>query len=632
MFGITTVIAVLTDLSNRNELRRLSTSEASTANPRLWRPQLWASLLCVAIYSVAIVVIWPVVELATDDDFAYAKMALIFSRTGHLVFNGWETAMVGWQVAWGALFIHLFGYSYLTLRLSVIVLGALLTLLIHRVLLRSGVTGAAAVLGTLTVVLSPLFLPMAASYMTDVPAFLCLVVSLYGCQRALRAGSDRAALAWLCGSAALNVLDGTVRQIAWLGALVIVPSGFWLLRHRKGFKAIGIVTWLLSVLAIALIMLWFVHQPYVLQEHLIRRPVTFFSVQRLLRLCIYGPLAVLCFCLPILVAWIFDLRALHRRQKLRILAFFAAITPLLVVATHYNKIQGRLPPWWSGNVVTRYGILWSVPLPGERPVTLPVSITSLTAVVLIASLVGFLIWLRRNAKRNWFSRHLSEQPAPRKELTLYETCVLLLPYSLIYFALLSPRAVFPTTYSDVFDRYYLPLILTAVILLLRLLKERQREVPVSCYAVLLIFSFFSIAATHDLFCAFRATASARAELETNGIAPSTISGPWEEDGANQINAQGYINDDRIENPPGAYHPVQEYPPEECNYHFECYYRFATLVPALHFQYVLTVEKLQCLVPSQYPDVTYSTWLPPFQHTIYIERKPESPTGRQCHLP
>jgi len=569
-------------------------------------------LFCVVTYLAAIVVIWPVVELATDDDFAYSRMALNFLRTGHFVFNGWETTMVGLQVIWGALFIRLFGYSYLTLRLSTIVLGAALAFLLHRILLRSGVTGAPAVLGTLTVVLSPLFLPMATSYMTDVPAFFCIAISIYGCQRALRARSDRAALAWLCGSAALNVVDGTVRQIAWLGTLVIVPSGFWLLRNRRGFKAAGIVTWIIGVVAVALMMVWFLRQPYVLPEHIIRGRINGLAVWRVLRLCVYGSLEVFCFSLPVLIAWISELQTLSRRRKLQILVFGALITPLLFVAAHYNKIQGRLPPW-SPNVVGRYGILWSNPLWGDRPEILPNSITSLFAIALIASLAGFILWLRTYARKDWFRKPVGEHHSHGEELSLYETCVLVLPFTLVYFSLLMPRAAFPSTFSDVWDRYFIPLIFVATLLLLRLLKERQREIPVTCYAMLLLFSFFSIAGTHDLFVAYRAVASVRAGLKANGIPLATVSGPWQEDGGNQIDAAGYMNDDRIQNPPGAYRYSPVYPLSYCRYWL------GPMIPALHFDYVLTVEKLKCLIPTQYPTVTYRTWLPPFDHSIYTER-------------
>jgi hypothetical protein len=148
------------------------------------------------------------------------------------------------------------------------------------------------------------------------------------------------------------------------------------------------------------------------------------------------------------------------------------------------------------------------------------------------------------------------------------------------------------------------------------MKERRYEIPVSCYAMLLLFSFFSVFASHDLFTAYRTIASIRTQLKASGVALSTVSGPWQEDGANQIDIHGYLNDERLANPPGAYQLALHPPLEDCGYWF------GYEVSALHFQYMLTVEKLKCVVPSQYPDVTYTTWLPPFRRTIYVERVPE----------
>ncbi|HEY4010280.1 MAG TPA: hypothetical protein VGM11_09040 [Acidobacteriaceae bacterium] len=571
-----------------------------------------ASLLCAAGLLGALAITWPFVELATDDDFAYANIALIFARTGHFVYNGWETAMLGWQVLWGALFIRLFGYSYLTLRASVVLLALLFAILLHRTLLRSGVSSGRATFGTLTVVLSPMFLPMAVSYMTDVPAMLCILVCLYGCQRALRAGSDRAALLWLCGSAALNVLDGTVRQIAWLGALVTVPSAFWLLRNRRGFKTVAVITWLAGALCIALFMRWFSHQPYILPEPLIRGHYSAKALKLTLRAAFYGPFEILLFALPVLAAWLQSFDTLTRRRKIQILIACCAIAPLLLVDDRVGQIIGRVPPW-SPNVITRYGILWTVQLMGDHPVTLSAMLMFLTALFLGACILGFIATpLRR--------RSLAENAnANPTTLTLRETATLILPSFIAYFALLLPRSAFPSTFSDIYDRYFLPLIMLAVILLLSLYERQIRKpLPLTCYAVLFFFTFFGICGTHDLFAGFRACARARALVEARGIASTDISGPWEQDAQMQIDAQGYLNDERITNPPGAYrvvpHPLLG----------DCPYWFGPLLPALHTHYVLTITHLSCVQPSSFPDYTFSTWLPPYKRAIYIERVPGQP--------
>ena len=36
------------------------------------------------------------------DDFSYVRTAFLFARTGHYVYNGWTTAMLGAQIVWAA--------------------------------------------------------------------------------------------------------------------------------------------------------------------------------------------------------------------------------------------------------------------------------------------------------------------------------------------------------------------------------------------------------------------------------------------------------------------------------------------------------------------------------------------------
>jgi hypothetical protein len=55
----------------------------------------------------------PFVSMGVIDDWSYIWTARVLANTGHLTYNGWATAMLGWQVYLGALFIKLFGFSYL---------------------------------------------------------------------------------------------------------------------------------------------------------------------------------------------------------------------------------------------------------------------------------------------------------------------------------------------------------------------------------------------------------------------------------------------------------------------------------------------------------------------------------------
>src|SRR5260370_11262958 len=147
--------------------------------------------------------------------------------------------MLGWAIPWAAVFIKLFDFSFTAVRLSPLPLAMASVYLLHASLIRFGITARNAMVGTLTLGLSPLFLPLAASYMTDVAGLFCILLCLYLCQRALAAHSDRTAILWLACAALTNVAGGTVRQIAWVGTLIMVASRAWVLRERAGVIGAG---------------------------------------------------------------------------------------------------------------------------------------------------------------------------------------------------------------------------------------------------------------------------------------------------------------------------------------------------------------------------------------------------------
>ena len=241
-----------------------------------------------------------------QDDWSYVRTALEFARSGHFVYNGWSTAMLGWMVPWGALFIKLLGFSFTAVRLSMLPIAMLTAYLFHDCLGRCGVSGRDAILGTLTLCLSPVFTPMAASFMTDVPGVLVIVICLHLCLRAVRAADSREMILWLCCAALSSVVGGTVRQIAWLGALVMVPSTAWLLRRRGVLRA-GAVLWIVSVVGVAGLLQWWSRQPYSVPEHIDRGTVDSAMVHHFGGKIVKGVLCFLLLLFPVLSAWIVEL-------------------------------------------------------------------------------------------------------------------------------------------------------------------------------------------------------------------------------------------------------------------------------------------------------------------------------------
>lgn len=179
------------------ELNRSSDRIIST-RVQIGKPQrthlIRNGLFCALAMAAAVLIANPSANMPFIDDFSYDKTGLDFVRTGHILYNGWASAMLGWQIPWGALFIKLFGLSFAGMRLSTLPLAMLTVFLFHQILRRFGVNVQNSVFGALTLGISPLFLPMAASFMTDVSGLLVILVCIYMCRHAVATASDRSAL------------------------------------------------------------------------------------------------------------------------------------------------------------------------------------------------------------------------------------------------------------------------------------------------------------------------------------------------------------------------------------------------------------------------------------------------------
>lgn len=177
------------------------------------------AILCAGLVLLCELISRPFATTGICDDGPYILMARHLANTGHVAYNGWAAPMLGWQLYLGAAFIKLFGYSMTTVRMSTLLVAVVMAFLLQRTLVLADISERNATLGTLVLVLSPLYLMMSATYMTDINGFFAIVVCLYGCLRALRCRTDRLTIAWLCFAVFTNAIFGMARQIAWLGVL-----------------------------------------------------------------------------------------------------------------------------------------------------------------------------------------------------------------------------------------------------------------------------------------------------------------------------------------------------------------------------------------------------------------------------
>lgn len=566
--------------------------------------------------AAATLIPWPLVNMGINDDWSYILTTRTLAHTGHFGYNGWAAPILGWQALWGAMFARLFGASFNVIRLSLIPINLSVPLLYYAILRRCGLNSRHAVFGTLALVLSPVFVPLADTFMTDVTSLFAILVCVYLCQRALAAETDRSALLWLAVAAVSNILLGSVRQVVWLGILVMIPSCGWLLRRRRYAVSLTVALWLVGVVSIQLFLAWFLRHPYSVPEKLYQGRIGHHEIHLLLRATWRSCATLLLLCLPVLAA---GLVVYRRSTKLYLPRIAAAASILLVIVLYLARrnFLMRLEPPWLGNIINIGGIFEGPLLFGPlRQIPESVRLLTLFAVIVCtAAFVEALLTYRRAEP--------APVPAPNgRDLSWHSLSILLLPFTAAYCILLVPRAV----YVVLFDRYFIMVMAVLIIFMLRWHQERMSpRLPLLSYITLAVLALAGVAGTHDLFAMDRARLQLANELQRAGIPRTAVNGGFEYDTVSQVQAWGYVNDFHIVNPPGSFKPQPLHTGP-------CAYPYSYLMPAVKPEYVLAADASPCYTPTQFPTASYHTWLPPGEHQLFIGKMlPGSedplPTGR-----
>ncbi len=557
-------------------------------------------LFCLALFLLAVVAVNPLLDRGINDDWAYSHIAREFALSGHIVYNGWPAMMLLPQIAWAALFIKLFGFSFLAVRLSTVVLGALLVPLLYRLGRESGLEAASARFLTLLTVLSPLVLPETVSFMSDVPALFLFILTYYGAIKAWKAGGARDCLAWAALIAVAGVLSGMDRQVYWIAPLTFLPAIAWIQRRNKRAIAGLSTAWLLVALSIAGCIGWFNSKPYTLAEDTLGafRQNPLGSAIHSLHMAPPFALTMALILLPLLIAFVVPgFRYAPRKLAALALAGVAAGEFKLAVVHHH-----KMPV--LGDVLTEYGILTpDLVAVGYRPIILGPVVRDLLTSLALLCVAGCLLalWNRRRevADRCWKD---PAAPATIFGIVFLASC----------FAVIELRS----TTTDVFDRYLIPFLPVAGIPLLRHYQESIRpRLTRWSWAMLALFALYAVATTHDSFATARAQVAATGALEQAGIPRSQISAGFEYEGWTQLEFEGHLNNPQIARPAGAYRPVT------CVGSSLHRRWWAPLMPAVHARYLVMLSRFADLEDAPASPVGYTTWLPPARRQIFTQMVP-----------
>ena len=188
------------------------------------------------------------------DDWVYAWSVEHLLRTGRLEVLDLSSNMNLAQVAWGSLFCLPFGFSFVALRVSTIVLAVAGLCGLYLLLRELQVARTQAVVGSAVLAIHPVFSILSVTFMTDVPFVSFAVLASAAFVRALRRKQVRwLAVAGLFAGLATAVRHpGVVISIAMLLTLLCAPDrwgrgrGRWVIAAIPLLFVVPLIAWTLS--------------------------------------------------------------------------------------------------------------------------------------------------------------------------------------------------------------------------------------------------------------------------------------------------------------------------------------------------------------------------------------------------
>lgn len=571
--------------------------------------------LCMLVPLAALLVAWPFAEGGYIDDASYIHMAKTLAETGRFAYNGWPTAMLGIQVWWGAAWIRLFGFSFTLVRLSLLppVLGAIV--LVYLLARRARLSPHDSLFSALLTALSTLFLPLAPTFMSDIPAFFFLLACLYGFVRAVdaaetpsssvHAASPWPAVAWLAIGTLCGVLGGTIRQPVWFAAPACAAAVVCRRASGRTVRLAALFCGGIGLAALVLGIRWFGRQPYAIPTRLpsldalagfapgdVARDMLTVATE-----CGLKVLPAVLFCLPWVVAHAAaGLRTRWGRWAAAATGVFMAV---VLAGTMTRSLEGQLVflggSWRpTGHAVHDAGV--GLIRCGVLGLLVAVCVAGATA--LGSGFAGL--------------RHGWRLP-PAVVLPL----VYLVPYG-------GSLLLVGQTTDGIYPRYYLPFLPALTCLLLfctspATSRERSSAFARSVLGWLLVafFALRGVAILHDEFADTRARLAAIESLRRQGVPRERITSKWVIDAWEQIDRAGYVNDPRIRVPADAYRAdvPGDYPDP----------KFSDRFPALRPDFMVVDERE--LAPGEtidLPGFPYAAWWrPPYHRRIVIRGRPRS---------
>jgi hypothetical protein len=453
----------------------------------------WRSLLILALWFVVVAIAIGVQRnVPVIDDWTYAWSVERLLHDGRIEVLDWSAVYPFAHSLWGAAWSLVFGFSFVTLRLSTLVLSLVATSALYLILRELEARPHVALLGALTLAANPVVVLLSSSFMTDVPFVASTLLALLCYTRAMR--RNQMHLVWWGGLwACVALLDRQVAIVTPLAALPLLmasPRG----EPKRSTVLLALAATWGAMLVCSLVMMYLVPPTGEMLKLVDRlQDLLTIPVARYLSSNLYVLSTIAFYALPALLAMA-TVRHLWRRPALLVVT--------LALAAIMLGLAGEIPiPIRPGNTWTLVEVGGSRGLiNGLRP---PSTWTTIEMVLRGAGLLAFglaLMSLRwpesdlahahaASASRPSFRRLLDAANtfaiSPRMPLVIYLLAYLLIANVLWFYN----------------DRYLIVLLPVVVALALggrqRNADQHSRDVPRLAWIAVALFAIVALVGTRD---------------------------------------------------------------------------------------------------------------------------------------
>ena len=200
-------------------------------------------------------------KIPRSDDWSYLTTLFRWVDGDGLNFNNWVSMTLVGQLVLAAPVAVLARHSIGAVHVATALIGAVGLIALYYVGVRVTQRRSAALLVAVTMTLSPLWVAMAPTFMSDIPSFTLQMLMTAAGVKGLLTKSRR--IPWLIATVALGVAGCSIRQFA-IVPLIAVLLAFAVVAKRDGDRALmraTIASGLIAFVAIGVLMFWWASIP-----------------------------------------------------------------------------------------------------------------------------------------------------------------------------------------------------------------------------------------------------------------------------------------------------------------------------------------------------------------------------------